>query len=388
MKIVADENIPLIHEFFDSLGEVIAVAPRELSRAHTVDADILAVRSTVPIGRTLLEGTAVKYVGTCTAGVDHLDSKALEEMGIQWSGAPGCNANAVVDYVFSTFAALELDFLRCTVGIIGCGHVGGALYRRLTQLGVSCRCYDPLLKTEQLTAAQQADLTNLEAVLQADIVCIHAPLTKTGPHSSYHLLGAEQLAQLKPGATLISAGRGGVIDNAALRRGLEQRDDLRVVLDVWESEPDIDTALHERVTLGTPHIAGHSYDGKAKGTEIIYQNVCEFLQRPATKTFAQLDSFAPNHLIRLTHTDPLEAMREAILSVYDVRLDHQRLKQALQHKPDTRVAFDKLRKNYPMRREFSNYRIELPQFNEQVTTQLRAIGFQAVDAQGKDRETC
>lgn len=371
MKIVADENIPLIHEFFDSLGDVVTVPPRELSRAHTRDADILVVRSVVPIGRSLLEDTAVKFVGTCTAGVDHLDSRALDELGISWSGAPGCNAAAVGDYVFSTFAGLGLDYLSSKVGIIGCGNVGGSLFRRLHALGVDCRCYDPLL-----TEKEQVNLSGLDEVLEADIVCVHAPLTKTGSYPSYHLLGSKQLAQLKPGATLISAGRGGVIDNSALRELLHKRDDLQVVLDVWESEPDIDKALYAQVSLGTPHIAGHSYDGKVKGTEIIYRKVCDFLQQPATLTFADLDNFKPQDTIRLRATNSLKAIQEAILSVYDMRSDHERFKQALHNEAPSRLAFDKLRKNYPMRREFSNYRVELARPDENLEGQLRAIGFQ------------
>lgn len=369
MKIVADENIPLIHEFFDSLGEVVTIPPRALSREHTQDADILVLRSVVPVGRSLLENTRVKFVGSCTAGVDHLDSRAMDDLGISWSGAPGCNAAAVADYIFSTFAALDLDYLSSKVGIIGCGNVGGAVFRRLDALGVNCCCYDPLL-----TDREQTKLTGLSDVLQADIICIHAPLTTNMPYPSYHLLGREELKQLKHGATLISAGRGGVVDNSALKELLHEREDLQVVLDVWESEPDIDRSLYDLVTLGTPHIAGHSYDGKAKGTEIIYRKVCEFLQLPATLSFADLDQFKPQSPIRLHHTQPLKAMQEAILSVYDMRRDHEDFKQALQNEASPRLAFDKLRKNYPRRREFSNYEIDVS--GGALARQLRAVGFE------------
>lgn len=374
MKIVADENIPLIHEFFDSLGEVITVPPRTLSREHIRDADILVLRSVPPVGRSLLENTRVKFVGSCTAGVDHVDGRAMDELGIRWSSAPGCNADAVGDYIFSTFAALGLDFLASKVGIIGCGNVGGSLFRRLEALGVACCCYDPLL-----TDNQQSKLTSLPEVLQADIVCVHAPLTVDGSHPSYHLLGSEQLHQLKSTATLVSAGRGGVIDNTALREMLGKQNDLKVVLDVWEGEPDIDRALFDLVTLGTPHIAGHSYDGKAKGTEIIYRKVCEFLQKPASISFADLDNFKPRSPVYLQQTNALKAIQEAILSVYDMRDDHERFEQALQNEASPRLAFDKLRKHYPMRREFSNYHVELAQANGELARQLAAIGFKMPD---------
>ncbi|MGQ9427528.1 4-phosphoerythronate dehydrogenase [Gilvimarinus sp. F26214L] len=378
MKIVADENIPLIHEFFDSMGEVYTVPPRTLSPKHTRDADILVVRSVVPIGPTLLENSALRFVGTCTAGIDHLDVSCLDRLGIRWSGAPGCNAAAVGDYVFSALAALGVDSLNVRVGIIGCGQVGGGLFRRLTALGVECRCFDPFL-----SPSAQPGLTGLDEVLESDVICIHAPLTRSGPHPSLHLLGAKQLERLPTGATLISAGRGGVVDNKALLELLESRRDLKVVLDVWESEPEVDRALFDRVTLGTPHIAGHSYDGKAKGTEIIYRKVCELLHRPAEKTYHELDPFPAPEPIRLAPASPLEALRSAVLTAYDMREDHRRFAQALQEGTDPRAAFDRLRRNYPIRREFSNFRVELeeanPQRRLQLAAQLRALGFMLED---------
>ncbi|MCW8196644.1 4-phosphoerythronate dehydrogenase [Proteobacteria bacterium 005FR1] len=371
MKIVADENIPLIHEFFDSLGQVDTVPPRQLSRAHTEGADMLVMRSVVAIGRELLENTPVKFVGTCTAGIDHLDTKAMDELGIAWSGAPGCNANAVGDYVFSSLAALNVDFLNGSVGIIGCGNVGGRLYRRLAEMNVDCHCYDPFL-----TIAEQPSLTSLEQILQSDIICIHAPLTQHGPHPSFHLLGDRELAQLKKGAVLISAGRGGVVDNRALGELLKRRDDLQIVLDVWESEPQVDKELFRQSTLGTPHIAGHSYNGKVRGTEIIYQKACEFLNRPVKKTFAELDPHKPAEPIRLQNSEPMKAMREAILAVYDMRRDHQAFEQALQGEGSSREAFDRLRKHYPIRREFSDYRVELAAPDATLERDLRALGFE------------
>jgi erythronate-4-phosphate dehydrogenase len=373
MRIVADENIPLIHEFFDSLGEVQTVAPRQLGREHTEHADLLVVRSVVTIGRELLADTPVKFVGTCTAGIDHLDTRAMDELGIAWSGAPGCNADAVVDYVFSALAALRVDIQDSRVGIVGCGNVGGRLFRRLTALGVAAFCYDPFL-----SEAQQPGLAPLEDILGADIICIHAPLTRTGPYPSFHLLSEKELARLKPGAVLISAGRGGVVDNGALSRLLSRRDDLKVVLDVWESEPDVDPALFREVTFGTPHIAGHSYDGKARGTEMIYQKVCAFLGRPVEKTFADLDPYKPAEPIRLQNEALAEATREAILAVYDLRRDHEDFARTLQMSPSPREAFDRLRKQYPVRREFSNYAVELAIRDGSVAAQLRAVGFRDV----------
>src|SRR5690606_32555616 len=143
-----------------------------------------------------------------------------------------------VEYVYAALCELDVNWLTSKVGIIGCGNVGGLLYRRLRAQGVECRCYDPFL-----TAEQNPDLSSLEEVLACDVVSMHTPLTKTGPYPSYHLLSNAELSQLKPRAVLLNCGRGPVIDNQALLELLKTRDDLRVVLDVWEPEPEISREL-------------------------------------------------------------------------------------------------------------------------------------------------
>lgn len=375
MRIVADENIPLVREFFGTLGEVRTVAPRALSREHTAQADLLVVRSVVPIPAALVKGTPVRFVGTCTAGVDHLDGAGLSALGIAWTGAPGCNANSVVNYVFSTLAALEGPWLDSTVGpssmgIVGCGNVGGLLYRRVRELGLRCRVYDPFLTPEQVP-----DLGPLEEVLGCDMVCIHAPHTTGGPHPSHHLLGASELHQLKPGALLINAGRGPVVDNDALQALLARRDDLRVVLDVWENEPDLNAELVERVDLATPHIAGHSYDGKVRGTEMIYRSVCDFLGLPAPLTAAKFDPQPELQSLALSATAPAAALNQAILGAYDVREDDLRFRAAIAGANRPRDAFDEQRKHYPIRREFEHFTVQPLEPNPALEKQLQILGF-------------
>src|SRR5690606_6233361 len=106
----------------------------------------------------------------------------------------------------------------------------------------------------------------LEVVLGCEVVCLHTPLTRQGAHPTWHLLDESRIRSLRSAAVLLNAGRGAVIDNQALLRVLEVRPDLRVMLDVWESEPAINLDLLQRVTLATPHIAGYSFDGKLAGT--------------------------------------------------------------------------------------------------------------------------
>ncbi len=363
MKIVVDANIPLAEEFFSLLGEVTLIPPRELSAEKVRDADVLIVRSVVRIGKELLENSRVKFVGSCTAGVDHLDTAYLDEKNITWTGAPGCNANAVVEYVLSVFAMLykdrNVDWWNRSVGIVGCGNVGGRLYKKLTALGVVCHCYDPLLPVKTYE-----NLTTLDNVLACDIVCVHAPLTKIGPFPSYHLLGEKELNQLKLNAVLISAGRGAVVDNQALISLLKKRSDITAVLDVWEDEPIISDELLNLVALGTPHIAGHSYDGKVLGTDIIYNKLCEFLQIEPKSVLSDFVSSIDASIPIPSGDDIYAQLSDVILSAHDVREDDRQLREALvktdsSNKESRGAVFDQLRKNYKKRREFSHYTVEI-----------------------------
>lgn len=105
------------------------------------------------------------------------------------------------------------------------------------------------------------------------MISLHTPLDA----STRHLFDTTRLAALKPGTWLINASRGAVVDNAALRSLLPQRPDLKVVLDVWEGEPQADVELAALCQLATPHIAGYSLDGKLRGTAQIYQACCRAL---------------------------------------------------------------------------------------------------------------
>ncbi|MGH1469864.1 MAG: 4-phosphoerythronate dehydrogenase [Cellvibrionaceae bacterium] len=396
MKIVVDANIPLATEFFSRLGDVTLIPPRELSADTIKDADALVVRSVVNIDRHLLENSKVKFVGSCTAGIDHLDTDYMDQHNIIWSGAPGCNANAVVEYVLSALAVLSLEknvhWQYKTVGIVGCGNVGGRLYKTLTALGLSCQVYDPFLSKDHFyknngSKGNSDDLTNLGNVLSNDIVCVHAPLTHHAVYPSFHLLGENELSLLKKNAMVISAGRGAVIDNKALLSCLKNREDITAVLDVWEDEPLIPDDLLDLVSLATPHIAGHSYDGKSLGTEIVYNKLCDFLNVNPDVTFSNFDH-GTKKIINLTKEQDLNSqINDAILLAHDIREDDKQLRVELAKiGADTekrKKVFDNLRKNYRKRREFSFYRMNVDRSSLRLDTKntdilekkLRILGF-------------
>jgi erythronate-4-phosphate dehydrogenase len=358
MKILADENIPLVKEFFQSIGEVTTRPGRTMTSEDARNASALLVRSVTNVNEGLLKSSHVNFVGTCTIGVDHLDQQWLKNNHIEFSSAPGCNANSVVEYVYAALCHLDVNWLNKKFGIIGCGNVGGLLHKRLKLQGVDCYCYDPLL-----TSGENSDLTSLEEVLSCDIISMHTPLTKTGAYPSFHLINLPELQQLKTGAVLLNCGRGPVINNADLLQFLQERNDVRVVLDVWEPEPDISLDLLDKVALGSPHIAGYSYDGKLKGTEMIYQALCNHLKRtPELLVKDLVPALANNHLQTNSNENTWVQVKQLIKQVYSIAYDDKRLRElalrAREGKENFAAGFDGLRKNYPTRREFHNYKVK------------------------------
>jgi len=376
MLIVADENIPLIDAFFAGFGEIRRLPGRGIDRAAVAEADVLLVRSVTQVNRELLEGSAVRFVGTCTIGTDHLDLDYFQQAGIHWSSAPGCNARGVVDYVLGsllTLAEIEgADLGARTYGVIGAGEVGGRLIKVLRGLGWNVLVCDPPRQ-----AAEGGNYVSLEQIIErCDVISLHTPLTRTGAQSTWHLLDRRRLEQLKPGTWLINAARGPVVDNAALREVLLAREDLQAVLDVWEAEPEVDVALAELCVLGSPHIAGYSLDGKQRGTAQIYQAFCAFIGQAAK---VHLEDLLPEPwLAQVTlnaGSDPAWAMAMICRGVYDPRRDDADFRRSLAGSvAEQKVAFDLLRKNYPERREIEGLPVKINGDDEVLRKLALALG--------------
>jgi erythronate-4-phosphate dehydrogenase len=376
MRIVADENIPLLDAFFEGFGDIRRYPGRTLDRAAVADADILLVRSVTQVTRQLLEGSPVRFVGTCTIGTDHLDLDYFAEAGIQWASAPGCNARGVVDYVLGsllTLAEIEgADLTQRTYGVIGAGQVGGRLIKVLRGLGWNVLVCDPPRQ-----AAEGGDYVSLDEIIQrCDVISLHTPLSKTGDVPTWHLFDRQRLEQLKTGTWLINAARGPVVDNAALREVLLAREDLQAVLDVWEKEPHVDVELAELCVIATPHIAGYSLDGRQRGTAQIYQALCGFLDQSPVVTLEQL--LPKPWLAQLTldaATDPTWALNTLCRGVYDPRRDDADFRRSLVGTADSqRLAFDALRKHYPPRREIEGLPVAINGESDALRTLITALG--------------
>ncbi|PCJ36220.1 MAG: erythronate-4-phosphate dehydrogenase [Cellvibrionales bacterium] len=375
MKIIADENMSAVNETFAPYGEVTTMAGRDITAASVAMADVLLVRSVTNVDAQLLEGSQVKFVGSATIGTDHIDLAYLQNKGIHFSHAPGCNAEAVVQYMFSVFCTLEPEWHKKRIGIIGCGNVGGRLFNRLTALGVACQVYDPFLNEDEC-----ALLTDLQTVLSADIICLHTPLTRDGQFPTQHMINRQVLGQcIRPGALLINAGRGAVIDNDALLTHLQGGADLKVVLDVWEGEPDINRDLLQVVDLGTPHIAGYSLEGRLRGTQMVRDGMCRHLVLAVENTADDLlagEAVGRDGLISLAQGQGLD---EAILAAYSIAQDDRQMRSVLndsgtESSKGVGIRFDGLRKHYAQRREFSHYTVS-DVGEPSCHTELELLGF-------------
>lgn len=376
MRIVADENIPLVNEFFAGFGSVERLPGRTLSAAAVKDADVLLVRSVTPVNAALLEGSQVRFVGTCTIGTDHLDLPWLDAQGIHWASAPGCNARGVVDYVLGSLMTLaELDGVplagRC-FGIVGAGQVGGRLAAVLQGLGWNVLVCDP-----PRHAAEGGDYHSLDDLIEhCDVISLHTPLTREGAHPTWHLLDHERLARLRAGAWLINAARGPVVSNQALKRVLLARDDLHAVLDVWEEEPSVDLALADLCTLATPHIAGYSLEGRQRGTAAIYNALCAWRGQTPDISLASLLPAPWLAQVNLKgRADPAWALAMLCRGVYDPRGDDANFRRSLSATPATqRAAFDALRKGYPERREIDGLKVAIEGEAPLLRRYVQALG--------------
>lgn len=381
MHIIADENIPLVQEFFSELGSIETLPGRSMTRDQIQKADVLLVRSITPVNQALLEGTQVRFVATATIGCDHIDQEYLAANNIGFANAPGCNANSVVEYVLSVLSLLsdQEDFILKdkTVGIIGAGNVGSRLQERLEAIGIQVLVNDP----PRAEAEGEEGFTDLDELLErSDIISLHTPLIKQGSHPTLHLLNESRINRLKPGTLLINSGRGAAVDTQALKARLQAKDDLCVVLDVWESEPEIDHELLELVEIGTPHIAGYSLDGKLGGTEMVYQAVCQHFGLPTRKKLGQLIPEPPLRKLSFSaQAHRWHSTLTAIRACYDVRNDDMAMRRAFakaaRRGQSQGEAFDALRRNYPVRREFHTLKVQLKTSQKKLGDQLEKFGF-------------
>jgi len=377
VNIIADENIPFAREAFGTLGGVQTLPGRAMTPELLRDCDLLFIRSVTKTNAALLEGSRVRFVATATIGTDHVDLEYLASRGIAFSSAPGSNATSVAEYITASLLVLARDTRTRlegrTLGVVGVGNVGSRVVARAEALGMRVLQNDPPRRRE----TGDPRFLPLEALFEADFITLHVPLTREGEDATHHLADAVFLARMRPGSALLNSSRGGVVDGDALKSALGSGHLGKAVLDVWEGEPSIDAELLAKVAIGTPHIAGYSFDGKVRATEMILRAACESLDVECT--WSPADVMPPPDFplleIDCAGKSDEDVLREAVLTVYDIQADDCRLRQF----PEGRAArpghFDGLRKNYPKRREFENTEIVASGASDALRSKLAGLDF-------------
>lgn len=379
IKIIADRNIPQVDKAFAHIGEVQLVDGRQLSAEQLREAEILLVRSVTPVNRQLLQHSAIRFVGSATIGTDHVDLAYLQQQGIAFSNAPGCNAVSAAEYVVA--AVLHFSHVRqvpiagLQVGIVGYGNVGSRVATRLTALGCEALVYDPP-RQQQYQDRDYVDWTRIQG---ADIVTAHVPLTKTGDYPTYQMFNHAFFVELKDDALFINTSRGAAVDEAALKQVLAEGKRLQLILDVWQGEPNIDLELMQQTVIATPHIAGYSAEGKHRGLEMIYRAACEFLKCEPQWSLA--DALPPYSFVIQPdlRQDDMSLVQALVKQAYDIEQDDRALRNVCELPEAERgVGFDGLRKNYPVRREFPYYRVSLPPARDKLASCLSQLGFSVI----------
>lgn len=384
--IVVDENIPFAREAFGELGRVEPMPGRAIRREHLLEASALIVRSITRVDAALLEGTPVRFVGTCTIGTDHLDKAWLDSTGVAWSSAPGCNARSVAEYLGAAWLALHAErridlSASPVVGIVGCGNVGRQVEAVAGALGL------PVLRNDPPRAIAEGstgfcDLGRIAA--EGGIATFHVPLVRDGDHPTAGLASEAFLHALRPGAVLCNTARGGVAATSDLRSATSARPDLVRILDVFDPEPSIPVDVARGAFVATPHIAGYSFEGKVEGTRRIRNTLGALFgaadwsppaSDPQSLDAAHLEvedrPVAPS-------TPPFDALAAVVLATYDPRRDSRAL-AAILDDPDggkRGAGFDHLRKTYPVRREWAAWTIRSSALLPPATRAIAArLGF-------------
>ena len=374
MNLVVDENIASAEEAFSQFGDVLLISGRQITHEILQTADALIVRSITNVDENLLQNTKIKFVGTATIGTDHIDNNFLNDNNIAFADAKGCNADSVAEYVFAALLKIAVDnkftLKNRSIGIIGVGNVGSRVAKYAEALGLKVYKNDP----PKQRAGEGSNYVTLEEALRADIITLHVPLNKTGIDKTFHLLDEDQLNKINNGSILINTSRGAVVDNKALL-GIIDKKHFKVILDVWEGEPLININLLRKVLISSPHVAGYSLEGKVNGTKMIYDALCRFTN--------QLSDWEPkmptveNNFIDVSSVKELEEkLRYIFRQIYKIETDDSEMRKMIGMEDDTRSAyFDKLRKEYPLRREFTNYTILIDETDKQLKGILEAFRF-------------
>lgn len=371
MKIIVDDKIPYIEGAFEGVAEVTYLPGSKTTPEIAKDADAIVTRTRTICNEALLKDSSVKFIATATIGYDHIDTEYCKQAGIVWTNAPGCNSKSVEQYIASALFVLaeqkDFQLKDKTIGVVGVGQVGSKVARVCELLGMRVLLNDP----PRERAEGSDKFVNLQKIKsEADIITLHVPLNMTGEDATFHLADSMFFSSLERCPIVINSCRGEVMDSFSAETAVERGMVSGLVVDCWEDEPNIDLHLLKLVDLATPHIAGYSKDGKANGTTMSVHAISRFFGLGLENWQPQGVEPPANPLIKIDGSGLSEEsiIGKAVLATYDIRTNDAALRQ-------NTSQFEKLRGDYPNRREFPSFTIQHENVNIETLEKLKLLGF-------------
>ncbi len=371
IRIVADDKIPFLKGVLEPYADVKYIPGGRIRNDDVRDADALIIRTRTKCNATLLDHSAIRFIATATIGFDHIDAEYCLKHGIEWTSAPGCNASSVQQYVASALMRISgeagFKLKGKTLGVVGVGNAGSRVAEFAGNMGMNVLLNDPPRQRTEKSGI----FTDLRDLLSAsDIITLHVPLNHSGGDRTFHLFDRKMFDLVRKGAWMINASRGEVIDTESLKDALYLEKLVGVVIDVWENEPDIDRHLLEMAFLATPHIAGYSTDGKVNGTAMSVRALSRFFGLPLNDWYPPVipEPSEPIIAVDTKGKDDEDIIRRAIFHTYYIVEDDVRLRV-------NPSSFEKLRGDYPVRREFSAFSVNLKGVNPELAGVFSSLGF-------------
>lgn len=372
-KILADDKIPFLKGVLDPFVEIVYLDPSNINKVTVYDKDALIIRTRTKCNSELLEGSKIRFIATATIGFDHIDTEYCKSKNIKWINAPGCNSSSVMQYMASALLKIaykkNINLDEKTIGIIGVGNVGRKVARLAKILGLNVLLNDP----PRMRVEGNAGFVNLDELInKSDIITFHVPLIRGGIDNTYHMADEIFFKRFHNKKLLINTSRGEVIKTSDLKNAVKNKTIDGCILDVWENEPIIDKELLNIIDIATPHIAGYSADGKANGTSVCVNNINSFFKLGLKEDWYPHEiplPQKPEHF-NINCSDKLyqQIIYDIISYTYDIAEDDKLLRKS----PST---FEKQRSDYPVRREFAFYKINLENGDKKIKNNLTKLGF-------------
>lgn len=333
--LISDKMDPKAAEIFRARGvevdEITGKTPEEL-KAIIGEYDGLAIRSSTKVTKEILEAaTNLKVVGRAGIGVDNVDIPAASAKGVVVMNTPFGNSITTAEHAIALMFALARDLPEAdkstqagkweknrfmgvevtgkTLGLIGAGNIGSIVADRALGLKMKVIAYDPFLTPERALEMGVEKMTLDDLLLRADFITLHTPLTD----QTRNILSRENLAKTKKGVRIINCARGGLIDEAALKEGLDSGHIGGAALDVFVQEPAKESPLFGTPNfISTPHLGASTNEAQVNVAIQVAEQMADYLVSGGVTNALNMPSLSAEEAPRLK---PYMALAERLGSL-------------------------------------------------------------------------